>query len=145
MSRRRTRFGVAAFAAALTLSLPLASATDEQAIKAVVTSAYVEGILINRDPDAVRAGFHHEFLMHVLDDGKVIKAPLEMWLERLELDGVPNEKTVHCEFLSIDVTGDTGAATLEVYEDGQHFYTDYVGLYRVDGLWKIVNKVFQSH
>ena len=40
-------------------ALAQASDTDAQAIRQVVEEAYVRGVFINRDPAAVRAGFHN--------------------------------------------------------------------------------------
>ena len=132
--------------ASLLLSGPLAaSTTDEQAIRKVITDAYIEGLFANRDVEAVRAGFHQDFVLHVVNEGQVIQAPLEMWLDRLGLDGTPGETTVEGEFVSIDVTGNAATVKLEVREDGVHIYTDYFGLYKVDGDWKVVNKLFHSH
>ena len=36
-----------------------------------VVKAYIEGIWINRDSDAVKAGFHEEFTMYYLADGEL--------------------------------------------------------------------------
>lgn len=36
-------------------------------------------------------------------------------------------------------------ARVELHVDGEHAYTDYLGLYRTWDGWKIVNKHFQSH
>lgn len=46
--------------------------------------------------------------------------PLDMWLERLELDGQRNPKQVERRFAFIDVTGAAASAKLQIYEDGQH-------------------------
>lgn len=118
---------------------------DEIAIKELLVESYVEGIHINRKTDAVRIGFHPDFLMHVYNDGQLIQAPLEMWLERLNLDGIKNTKTIKHSFDSIDITGNSAVVKMQIYEDSQHLYTDYFGLYRFEEGWKIVNKIFYSH
>jgi len=118
---------------------------DGAAVREVITKAYVEGIHQNRDRAAIEAGFHPDFVMHVLSEGQLIQAPLEMWLARMTLDGTPNKKKIEAEFLSVDVTGDTATAKLKVVADGVQIYTDYFGLYRFADGWKIVNKIFQSH
>jgi hypothetical protein len=75
----------------------------------------------------------------------VILVPLDMWLERLELDGQPNPGLVEWQVDFIDVTGEAASAKLQIYEDGEHLYTDYFGLYKMPDGWKIVNKSFHSH
>lgn len=121
------------------------SAEDELAIKEVLVKCYVEGIHINRDSAAVKGGFHPSFLMHVYAGGQIIKASLDMWLERLKLDGIKNTNRIEAEFKSIDKSGNTAVVRMEIYENSNHIYTDYFGLYKFADGWKIVNKIFYTH
>lgn len=118
---------------------------NEAAIQEVLETAYVQGLHVLRDEAAVRNGFHPDFMMSVNDGEGVILVPLDMWLERLELDGQRNPKQVEGRFEFVDVTGEAAAAKLQIYEDGEHRYTDYFGLYKMPEGWKIVSKSFQSH
>ena len=118
--------------------------TDEEEIQAVITSAYIEGVHLNRDTEAIRAGFHPEFVMTILDDGGVINATLDQWVERIAASS-PQEHEIEWEFENIDVTGSAAFVKLAVFEDGTQIYTDYMGLYKFDSGWKIVNKIFYSH
>ena len=59
--------------------------TDEQAIKDVVVTAYVNGVFNDRDAAAVRVGFHPDFVMSVHAENGLIVATLDMWLERIGL------------------------------------------------------------
>ena len=123
-----------------------AQQTDDAAeIKEMLVESYVYGIYVNRDEDAVRSGFHPDFVMHVLDDGQLIQAPLDMWLARLSLDGTKNSTPYDHNFETIDVTGNSAVVKMEIYEDSKHIYTDYFGLYRFTDGWKIVNKIFYGH
>lgn len=118
--------------------------TDEEEIQAVITSAYIEGVHLNRDTEAIRAGFHPEFVMTILDDGGVINATLDQWVERIAASS-PQEHEIEWEFENVDVTGSAAVVKLAVFEDGTQIYTDYMGLYKFDSGWKIVNKIFYSH
>lgn len=118
--------------------------TDEEEIRAVITSAYLEGVHLNRDTEAIRAGFHPEFVMTILDDGGVINATLDQWVERIAASS-PQEHEIEWEFENVDVTGSAAFVKLAVFEDGTQIYTDYMGLYKFDSGWKIVNKIFYSH
>ncbi len=118
--------------------------TDEEEIQAVITSAYIEGVHLNRDTEAIRAGFHPEFVMTILGDGGVINATLDQWVERIAASS-PQEHEIEWEFENIDVTGSAAFVKLAVFEDGTQIYTDYMGLYKFDSGWKIVNKIFYSH
>ena len=120
-------------------------AEDKAAIKHVLVTAYVEGIHVNRDIEAVKSGFHPDFVMHVYSDDQLIKAPLSMWLDRLQLDGTRNPKTIEHQFDLVDVSGNTALAKMQIYADEEHIYTDYLGLYRFESGWQIVNKIFYAH
>jgi hypothetical protein len=120
-------------------------ADEEAAVRKILVEAYVEGIHVNRDIDAVRCGFHPDFVLTVHDDDQVIVVPLQMWIDRLQLDGVRTSHEIDYTFSSVDVAGDAATARMEIYEDGTHIYTDYFGLYKLPEGWKIVNKIFQDH
>ncbi len=118
---------------------------DEVAVRELLVETYVEGIHVHRDPEAVRRGFHPDFIMHVYQDGQVIQAPLEMWLERLHLDGTRNPTPIDHRFDLIDITGNSAVVKMQIYEDSQHIYTDYFGLYKFEDGWRIVNKIYYGH
>jgi hypothetical protein len=121
------------------------AAADENAIRDVVRDAYVSGVFIARDEAAVRRGFHPDFVLTVHQADGVIVAPLDMWLDRLKLDGVPSPDTVTYDVDFVDVTGRTALIKLRLTVNGRHRYTDYMGLYRFDEGWRIVNKVYEDH
>ncbi len=118
---------------------------ETAAIKEVLSKAYVKGIFVDRDIELVRSGFHPEFTMHVLNNGKIIKASLEMWLQRLELDGTKNKNRIDHQFKFIDIAKNAAIAKMEISENSKHLYTDYFCLYKFDDGWKIVSKIFASH
>lgn len=118
---------------------------DVAAVRQVIETAYVRGVFVDRDPDMVRAGFHPEFVMPLVLEGEVLVAPLEMWLERIGLDGVPGTEKVEPSFEIVDVTGDTAIAKVLMFFDGEQRYTDYFALYRRPDGWKIVSKIFAVH
>ncbi len=49
------------------------------------------------------------------------------------------------EFPLIDVAGNAAIARVDVFHGDTPVYSDYVTLYRVDGEWKLVSKVFHAH
>ena len=118
------------------------------AVKAVVTNAYIEGVHRQGDPALMRAGFHPDFRMYMLRDGKVGVVTLDEWAERIGR-GAKERKgpapRVEADFSSVDVTGSTAVARVEVRRDGKHVFTDYLSLYKLPEGWRIVAKTFQSH
>ncbi len=113
--------------------------SETKAIKQVLADAYIRGIFVDRNIELVRSGFHPDFSMHVLDDKQIIQASLDMWLQRLELDGIKNENKIDHEFKFIDFTENSAVVKMEIYENSKHIYTDYFCLYKFDNGWKIVS------
>lgn len=144
---------IAPFLAVLTLALtvpslaptPASAQQDDDArlVREVVESAYVRGVWIDRDPAAVRAGFHPDFVMSVNSDDALARVTLDEWLGRMGLDGTPAEHEVAHVFEHVDVTGGTAVVRLRLSIDGVHRYTDYLSLYRLADGWRIVGKVFE--
>jgi len=121
---------------------------DATAVKAVITSAYIEGVHRKGDPALMRAGFHPDFRMYMLRDGKVGVVTLDEWAERMGRGAKERNAPaprIEAEFSSVDVTGSTAVARVEVRRDGKHVFTDYLSLYKLPEGWRIVAKTFQSH
>jgi hypothetical protein len=135
-------------AAAMALPVLAAAGGDAEAVKAVVKSAYVDGVHAKPDAAAMRAGFHPAFRMLVLKDGAVTGVTLDEWASRVEKGAAartgPGPEIRH-EFTHVDVTGNAAVVRLELHRDGRHTFTDYLSLYRFPDGWKIVAKTFQSH
>lgn len=122
---------------------------DKAAIQQVIESAYVKGIHIDGDPEAIRQGFHPEFTMFINRDNKITKVKIEDWIQRI-IEGKkknpnPAPKNVTSKFSLVDYTGNAAVARIELYKDGKHNFTDYMALYKFSDGWKIVAKIFQSH
>ena len=142
------------FATAMLLGLAavtsLAAPPDESAdVKAVVQSAYVEGVHAKGDAALRRQGFHPDFRMLVLRDGKMSVVTLEEWIGRLEARNQENpnapKPAIKAEFPIVDITGNAAVVRVELSRDGKHTFTDYLLLYKLPDGWKIVSKIFQSH
>ena len=121
---------------------------DVEAVKAVVKSAYVDGVHARGDVALMRAGFHPSFRMLTLRDGAVTPVTLDEWAGRIEkgaADRSAPRPEIRHEFTSVDVTGDAAVVRLELHRGGRHAFTDYLSLYRFPDGWKIVSKTFQAH
>lgn len=128
----------------------LAAPPDESAdVKAVVQSAYVEGVHAKGDVALMRQGFHPDFRMLVLRDGKMSAVTLDEWAGRLEARNKENpnapKPAIKAEFPIVDITGNAAVVRVELYRDGKHTFTDYLLLYKLPDGWKIVSKIFQAH
>ena len=122
---------------------------DVAAVKAVIEAAYVRGIHIERDVDAIRKGFHPAFTMFVYKDGEISTMSIDEWVKRIE-EGKkknpdpPKVETRH-EFSMVDVSGTAAVARVELYKDGKHVFTDFMSLYKCPDGWKIIGKIYHRH
>ena len=84
--------GMLVVAAALALPAYAAAADgDVEAVKAVVKSAYVDGVHAKADAALMRAGFHPGFRMLVLKDGALTPVTLDEWAARIEKGAAERE------------------------------------------------------
>jgi hypothetical protein len=135
-------------AALLAPTAPPASAqSDEDAIKALIQSAYVDGLQNLGDLGTTKAGFHPDFVLLGLRDGTLTRLPIAEWIasaEKRKADGAKPPLTV-CKFLVIDVTGSAASVKLELHQQDKRIFTDYLSLYRFADGWKIVGKIYYRH
>lgn len=153
MKRFSTAAGVLFAAALAVLHSPALAQTeasdDVAAVKAVIEAAYVKGIHIDRDADAIRKGFHPAFTMFVHKDGEVSTMSIAEWISNIE-EGKkknPNPPTVETthEFAMVNVGGNAAVARVELYKDGKHVFTDFISLYKFEDGWKLVGKIYYRH
>jgi hypothetical protein len=128
----------------------LAVANDEkQAVMKVVDEAYVQGVHANPSGEAMRKGFHADFIMFVFDAGKINKVTRDEWISRLEAnkakDGNSPKPVVKADFPLVEITGNAAVVKVELHRDGKHIFSDYLSLYKFDDGWKIVGKIFYRH
>lgn len=122
---------------------------EQEAIKKVVQTAYVEGLQNEGNAIKIDDGFHPGFnLLGIGKGDQMWKLPIYTWKERalkdVEAGNRPKEgdKLVNVEFLSVDVTGSAAVVKLAFFVGGKKTYVDYLSLYKFESGWKIVNKIF---
>lgn len=137
-----------AFALALAAAGQAAAADRDDVLK-VVTDAYIKGVHIDRDAAAMRRGFHPDFQMLILADGKMSALSIDEWAARVEKTAAnpnaPKPPAIRYEFPHVDVTGSAAVVRVEIWRDGVYTFTDYLSLYRFPDGWKIVNKIYFTH
>ncbi len=146
---RKGRWILGAVLLAYTAYSKAAFADDAADVRAVIQSAYVEGVHVQLDAAKMRKGFHPDFRMLVLKDGKMSAVTLEEWIGRMETREKENPNAprpaIKADFPMVDVTGNAAVARVEIYRDGKHTFTDYLSLYKFADGWMIVSKIFQAH
>ena len=139
------------FSALLIFLCSIASAqaqSDEDAIKAVITSAYVEGIHNRGDTDDIRKGFHPTFNMLRMVENEIKPFPIEEWISSIEKSKKENPAQpprTEGKFLNVDITGNAAVVKLELFRENKKTFTDYLVLYKFAEGWRIVSKTFYRH
>ena len=135
---------------ALLLALsPIINAQEEQDVKQVVTTAYIEGIHNGGPIDNIRKGFHPSFNMLRFADNQVKPLGIEEWIKNIEANRAkePTTPAVKTEgkFITVTVAGTSANVVLELYRDGKKIFTDNLLLYKFAEGWRIVSKTFYRH
>ena len=119
---------------------------EKQSIIRVIEEAYMNGIGNVGDPVAIRKGFHPEFNLLGLSDGKLWKRPIAEWIAMVEKQkadgGYPPKEKVTFKYPMIDVVGSAAIVKVHYYRGAQHVYTDFLSMYKFEDGWKIVGKIF---
>ena len=140
-----------ALTVALLLSATLAARaevpSDESAIKQLIQQAYVDGLLNLGDLEKTKSGFHPDFVLLGLRNGRLTRFPIADWIASAEKQKAAgqNPQPTTIRSISVDITGTAAAVKLELSRAGKLIYTDYLSLYRFDDGWKIVGKIYFSH
>lgn len=142
----------------LTLFIHLSSyAQDEvEDVKSTIVDYYWNVMYTNEDRKEISAiadGFHEKFNMYVYYKGELSVRTRDGWMDilqrnrdkaRVNPSNKPKKKN-RLEFGFVDVTGQTAVAKLLIYSNDEIKYTDYLSLYKIDGEWKIITKLFTFH
>lgn len=127
----------------------IGSEEDISAIRAIIGEAYIQGIHIDLDETTVRKGFHPGFTMNVLQDGTINPVSISQWIAKMEeiRENTPGFSEIKTDYnvSMVNVTGNAASVRIDVYKDERHTFTDYMLLYKIEGDWKIVSKIFHRH
>ncbi|UCE18130.1 MAG: nuclear transport factor 2 family protein [Gemmatimonadota bacterium] len=122
---------------------------ERTAVQNVIQEAYEEGLINIGNVNAVQKGFHPGFAILGISNNSLWKYPIYSWIESVEQrkkEGkYPPEEKVTFQYPLIDITGNAAIAKIEFFEGERLKYTDYLSLYKFEGGWKIVNKIFFEH
>lgn len=128
------------------MSLPLLAARpvnpDEEAIRRVV-GYYFEGGTAG-DSTMVGKAFHQVAMMFFVRDTAFVQMPIfSEYLSRVAAPRPANAgpDQTKKEIISIDLTGTAAVAKLRLTTPNA-VLTDYMSLLKINGEWKIVNKIF---
>lgn len=122
--------------------------TEQDAIRNVIQTAYVDGLQNKGDLDYTRKGFHEGFELLGVYNNNLTKYPIYTWIDYAESakeenpDPPTDDEIVSVKFLDIDITGTAAVAKIELHRGGKHIFTDYLSLYKFDEGWRVVSKIY---
>ena len=114
-------------------------------VKKIIVESYIEAIFIKADTNLVKKGWHPECDISTIINGNLIKGKTQYWIDRLRKDPKPIAPDVKYEFTDVKVTGYAAIAIIEIFIGNRHTYTDYMGLYKLNGNWMIISKIFYTY
>jgi hypothetical protein len=130
------------------LNTTINAQTDEELVKQIVTSAYIQGIHNGGPVDDIRKGFHPTFNMLRLMDNQVKPLPLEEWITNIEKSRSQQTTTppkTEGKFVSVTVAGNAANVVLDLYRGDKKIFTDNLLLYKFTEGWRIVSKTYYRY
>lgn len=132
------------------VSTSFLSADDKADIEQVIKASYFNGAFNELDTESMRKGFHPDFAIFSASGNKISRYPIDTWIKNIEkrkqtANFDPESQKMDCKIASLDITGGSAAAKIELSKDGKMVYTDYLSLLKFDDGWKIAAKVYFAH
>jgi hypothetical protein len=115
--------------------------TDVHALR-VIAQAYFDAAY-EMDAEAFASIFHHSSsVTKIGEDGNVSVTPVAIWLAAVRNMKAPKQLGLerHDEILSIDIVRELALLKLKLQIPPRHF-TDMLSCLKVNGTWKIIQKV----
>ncbi len=91
----------------------------------------------------MQPAFHQDATIFGYAEGDLFAGPIQMLFDYVDDDDPATG--LQARIVSIDVVDTIAAVRLELENWNGHRYTDLFTLLKVDGVWKIMNKVFHQH
>ena len=131
----------AAFLLAAIIIASPAFAQDEAGARKAVEH-YLAGHATG-SPAEFTAAFHPKAMLYWNRDGKLAERTSAEYIAGASGKPADDEAQRKRQIVSLDVTGNVGMAKV-VLDYPTVKFTDYLSLLRVDGEWRIVNKIFEA-
>jgi hypothetical protein len=136
----RVRWIVALFVLALGPTLA-AQTSDEQGVRATIDQYFRGHATAN--PDEMRKAFLPTAHIEGLREGKFVSWTVEEYCSRFAGKPAADEASRKRTIDTVNVSGSSAMARATLVH-GATTFTDYFVLLKVDGAWKIANKVYSS-
>ncbi|MCX2901329.1 nuclear transport factor 2 family protein [Pseudomonas mandelii] len=111
---------------------------------AVIATAnqYVEGLRVG-SAQGVAQAFHKDAVMYGFTNGQLLGGPISNLFDFVENNGGAPQITTRLDVLAITPT--TAVVRVDMEHDAIGAdYNDYLTLLKIDGVWKVIAKVFHQ-
>jgi hypothetical protein len=115
---------------------------NREQITALLTDNYIKGA-ISGNSNEMLPTFHEEATWCGYVGPDLIRGPISGLYEWHDDNGAASE--LEYEIASIDIVGNIANVRVELHNWTGHRFTDLLNLVKLDGHWKVINKVFYLH
>ena len=127
---------------AQSLNEPPSGEPSERDAIAKAIQHYIDGAVSGRGDD-MKLGFHAQATIFGYVGDDLLAGPIQQLYDWNDANGAATE--LQARIASIDISGTVATVRLELANWTGSRYTDLFTLLKVDGAWKIMNKVFHLH
>jgi|SRR5687768_5477874 len=113
---------------------------DEASIRATVQH-YFDGMM-NGSPESLRKAFDANAFLIGVGKTEPNRIPFESWAANMTRP-MPNPQQYKNTILSIDIAGNAAVAKTEL-DWPKVRYVDYLSLLKINGEWRVVNKIWHT-
>lgn len=119
--------------------------SDDRAAIEAALKLYFDG-LYEGNVDKLAASFHETSALTHEHGGKLTVIPREQWFEMVRGRPSPQAQGLARgdEIVLIDQSSPTAAFAKVKCQIPPRFFTDYLSLLKIDGTWKVAQKVFST-
>ncbi len=124
---------------------------EQEAIKRLIQTCYIEGMANNGDFEKMNIIFHPDFIMTGLSKEKKMwkwnYTRLQDYYETEKSKGnipLTEDNKITAKYITIDVIGYLALVKLEIYHGTELAYIDYLNLFKFEDGWKIISKTFYN-
>ena len=120
----------------------LSTNTNDHELIEQAVQFYVDGAKSGRGED-MKPAFHTDATIFGYIGEDLFAGPIQKLFDWNDENGPATE--LESKIASVDIVGTVATVRLELDNWTGHKFTDFFNLLKVDGVWKIMNKVFYLH
>jgi hypothetical protein len=121
--------------------MPMTNISDYEAITELLQH-YINGAISGKGSE-MKPAFHNDATIFGYVGADLFAGPIQGLYDWNDANGPAKDLAFH--IVSIDIVGTVASVRLETDNWTGHRFTDFFNLLKIDGKWKVMNKVFHLH